>query len=122
MEKSGKDRNLPNKSPNKRKGKPSPAASPKKKMKSLIADAVAKELKERSETKDKEEAAESQLQDYFVSMLEKVGAAKGMPGKKLPGILKPGSNVSAASATDEKHVYSLKSLLKQVQQQPKKKE
>jgi hypothetical protein len=67
-------------------------------MRSLIADAVAKEMKGINETEQKEVAAEKQLEDFLVSMIEKVG------GKVKKPPVKP-ANVAATAATDDEKVH-----------------
>lgn len=90
LEKSGKGRKLSQKRGNgnkdKRKGGKTPDTHPKKKMKSLIAEAVAKEIKGMTDATE----SEKQLQDYLVSLVEKT------MGKKSPAKV----TIAGTSATE----------------------
>ena len=106
LEKSGKGRQLPNKgNNNKRKGARFQAGSggTKKKMKTLIADAVAKELKELNKTEESSATAEKQLNDYIVSLVESAGKKK------------PTKSVTIADTTADVKPVSLASILAKVQ-------
>jgi hypothetical protein len=109
LEKSGKSRQLPNKSGGKRKSSggrfPAGGGSGKKKMKTLIADAVAKELKEISDSKETSATAEKQLHDYIVSVMDSAGKKK--PPTK--------SAVISDTTADEPKPVSLASILAKVQ-------
>jgi hypothetical protein len=80
-------------------------------MKTLIADAVAREIKERAQTDESTAKADKQLNDYFVSLVQSIG------NKKTPA--KPAANVADTTGEDKAPV-SLSSILAKVQQRSKK--
>jgi hypothetical protein len=96
----------------KRKGGKSPQAggdSGKKKMKTLIAEAVAKEIKGANKAEENEAAAEKQLNDFIVSAIETALKKKGTPTKPAA--------VGATNAYETP--VKLSSILKSFQQKKK---